>query len=1187
MNRQFHLRALAFAQGMLLLASILLPALAAATEITTDLWVYQDGDTVTVSGIDYGANEVVDFVTTDPLGVVVDTGSASSDALGNVTYAFVLHATEAGIYDVVGTGETSGLTAATQFDPVNITIANSGLTSYANGANITISGTYTCSSPQCTTATSVLVEVFLTNGTNNTVSGAAVLTATAGTFGAGSYSHTFVGGGTTLADGSKYDVRASLNFTGGTGTSPNRLVKDEILLSDKIAPAAPNVTGTNPVSPSPNNSPTVDGTAEGGVTVRVYPNSSCSGPALGTGTASGGGTFAVSVTVASDLSTDLYARATDAAGNLSACSSTHVVYVEDSTNDAPVLTGSTPASPSQNAGPFIDGTAEPGSSVSIYKNSGCSGTHDDGSAPAGSFSIAVSVGNNSTTTFWGKSTDAAGNVSACSSTSVVYNADNNNPTVVINTTPTNPTTSTNAGFTFTASDAGGSASGVAYTECKIDGASYAPCSSPFSQVVGTGSHTFSVRVTDNAGNVSTAATFTWTVNISNTPPTVTVGGVSNGGSYEIGSVPSATCNVVDLEDGNSSFAATLSSISGPNSGVGLGSQTASCSYTDGGGLNDTDSATYDIVDTADPTITYFITGAQYVGFEPWYASATVTIDWFVNDNTAIDSSTGCDQLVISDDVNGQVVTCSATDVSGNTFENSVTIYHDATAPSIVASRSVAPNANGWNNTDVTVSFACSDNLSGVNAAAIGTSCDDWTFVAETPLTGVTAYGQLYDNAGNFASTSEGPVMIDRTGPSISGSRSPAANANGWNNVDVTTHYTCSDALSGVDTLTADQIVSTEASGQSRSGTCTDLAGNSAGTTVSNINIDKTAPSMGGSASPAANGNGWNNTDVTVTFSCVDTLSGVDSFSPTSTLLSSEGAGQSASSNCADMAGNPASKTVSGVNIDKTAPTMGGSASPAANGNGWNNTNVTVSFTCNDGLSGVDSFSPTSTVLSTEGAGQSATSNCTDQAGNPASNTVSGINIDKTAPSVTCLAAAFILNQPGTTVSATVADALSGAVASPVSAAVSSATAGSFSVSLTGQDLAGNSKTSSCTYTVGYNMTALSAPVDRPNTLNVSKAGQAIPLKWRLTDYNGVGVTSLTAVTVSVVGVTCDLSSTLDQLEEYAAGSSGLQNQGNGYYQFNWKSPASYANSCKSLSIRMGTNVGDPLYSDLAYFKFTK
>ena len=63
-----------------------------------------------------------------------------------------------------------------------------------------------------------------------------------------------------------------------------------------------------------------------------------------------------------------------------------------------------------------------------------------------------------------------------------------------------------------------------------------------------------------------------------------------------------------------------------------------------------------------------------------------------------------------------------------------------------------------------------------------------------------------------------------------------------------------------------ETLSAEGAGQSASGTATDEAGNSASTTVSGINIDKTDPTISGSASPAPNGNGWNNSDVTVTFS---------------------------------------------------------------------------------------------------------------------------------------------------------------------------------------------------------------------------------------------------------------------------------------------------------------------------------
>jgi hypothetical protein len=86
------------------------------------------------------------------------------------------------------------------------------------------------------------------------------------------------------------------------------------------------------------------------------------------------------------------------------------------------------------------------------------------------------------------------------------------------------------------------------------------------------------------------------------PPSVAVTGVQAGASYEFGSVPAAGCSVTDAEDGASSFAATLSPISGPRAAVGLGNQTASCSYTDTGGASASAEATYSIVDTTKPLL---------------------------------------------------------------------------------------------------------------------------------------------------------------------------------------------------------------------------------------------------------------------------------------------------------------------------------------------------------------------------------------------------------------------------------------------------------------------------------------------------------------------------------------------------------------------------------------------------------
>jgi len=121
--------------------------------------------------------------------------------------------------------------------------------------------------------------------------------------------------------------------------------------------------------------------------------------------------------------------------------------------------------------------------------------------------------------------------------------------------------------------------------------------------------------------------------------------------------------------------------------------------------------------------------------------------------------------------------------------------------------------------------------------------------------------------------------------------------------------------------------------------------------------------------------------------------------------------------------------------------------------------------------------------------------------------------------------------------------------------------------------------------VNYHFDGLYAPVDRPNTMNVSKAGQGIPLKWRLTDFTGAPVLNFApeALGVAVTMLPCGTSAAVDQIEEYA-GNSGLQNLGDGYYQFNWKTPVSYANSCRAIGLNLGEG---PARGPLAFFTFKK
>ena len=87
-----------------------------------------------------------------------------------------------------------------------------------------------------------------------------------------------------------------------------------------------------------------------------------------------------------------------------------------------------------------------------------------------------------------------------------------------------------------------------------------------------GQSTVSLRVLDNAGNIS--ALVTQAVNIDLTPPVVTVTGVTNGASYAFNQAPAAGCSTTDALSGVAANA-TVQLTSG--NGQGYGTFTATCS----------------------------------------------------------------------------------------------------------------------------------------------------------------------------------------------------------------------------------------------------------------------------------------------------------------------------------------------------------------------------------------------------------------------------------------------------------------------------------------------------------------------------------------------------------------------------------------------------------------------------------
>ena len=189
------------------------------------------------------------------------------------------------------------------------------------------------------------------------------------------------------------------------------------------------------------------------------------------------------------------------------------------------------------------------------------------------------------------------------------------------------------------------------------------------------------------------------------------------------------------------------------------------------------------------------------------------------------------------------------DVAGNlAVALSDPVAIDKTPPTIAGQRTPDANLNGWNRGDVTVSFTCSDALSGV---ADGVCPSSQMVTGEGA--GQSRTAAVTDRAGNHATVTVGDINIDRTPPTLTfGSASPAANAAGWHNTAVSVPFATADNLSGVDTTSEASPLpfTVEGAGQTRDVVVTDGAGNSAAFASPAVNIDWTRPAVACSVNPS-------------------------------------------------------------------------------------------------------------------------------------------------------------------------------------------------------------------------------------------------------------------------------------------------------------------------------------------------
>ena len=208
----------------------------------------------------------------------------------------------------------------------------------------------------------------------------------------------------------------------------------------------------------------------------------------------------------------------DALGNLGA-PTTLTWFVDTTAPAAPTVTRSNPiATPTNATSQVISyGGLEAGATAQCKLDSAAA-------APCAASPITLSALSGGTHTFSITQTDSSGNISPAGTVTWTVDITAPNAPTVTRTAPQgNPTPLSTQTIAYSGAEAGGT------FQCKLDSASFGACpSSPISiSGLADGAHSYSITQTDDAGNIGSAATVTWTVdssspitpNVTRTAPT--------------------------------------------------------------------------------------------------------------------------------------------------------------------------------------------------------------------------------------------------------------------------------------------------------------------------------------------------------------------------------------------------------------------------------------------------------------------------------------------------------------------------------------------------------------------------------------------------------------------------------------------------------------------------------------------
>ncbi|WP_165822350.1 OmpL47-type beta-barrel domain-containing protein [Paenibacillus montanisoli] len=673
----------------------------------------------------------------------------------------------------------------------------------------------------------------------------------------------------------------------------------------------------------------------------------------------------------------------------------------------------------------------------------------------------LSISTNGLHTIEYRSKDIVGNVEIVQSISLKVDKTAPVTTIALDPALTGGTYPTDVTVSLAASDI---TSGIAMTEYRINSGVWSDYSAPM-LFTEDGAYTIEYRSTDAAGNAESIKTVHFFISksqLDNTAPNTTVSlhpVTPDGGS---GWYRSDVSVLFSGTDDMSGIAVTEYSINGGSWFAYHGALTIPSDGTYimeyrskdiAGNVESIQSVNFKVDKTAPETTISMDpvpSGGAYLNdvtvslAASDAASGIAKTEYRINEGTWTDYS----NPLLFTEHGAYTIEYRSTDAAGNEeFLKTVSFSiaspaQDVTAPSTsVALQPGTPDgSSGWYRSDVGITLSATDDQSGVAQTEYRINNGSWvpyngTLTVSTDDTYTIEYRST-DAAGNEESAKSVNFKVDKRAPETTISMDPVPSG-GVYLTNVTIGLASSDAASGISKIEyrigdgawmdySNPLFFTENAAYTIEYRSTDAAGNVESVKTVSFSIakpvpDYTAPVTTIVLNPVTPGgsNGWYVSNVSITYSATDDLSGVSqteysinglNWVPYSGGLTITSDGMyTIEYRSRDIAGNVESSKKVSFKLDKTAPATIIVTTPSQPGgkDGWYTSNVTVSFSASNDVSGV-----ARTEYRTNGGSWTLVTNGTlsissdgiieyrsiDNAGNV--ETPKSIKIDKTAPSST-------------------------------------------------------------------------------------------------------------------------------------------------------------------------------------------